>query len=221
MQKIVTKRIQEFDEQAALVVSQMIQSSDKKIVVAFPTGNTPAGMYQELRKKKIDWNNVMIFMLDVNYPQDPNDVTSFYRYMTNHLPGVDFAILDSQTKEPEKECASYEMKIKNAGGLDLVVLGIGHNGHIAYNEPGTSFDSVTHMAKLQNQPFEYGLTMGIQTIMSAKKIILLAKGQSKAEVVKQALNGPVDISCPASILQTHTDVTFILDQEAASVMTEV
>lgn len=186
--------------------------------IALPTGNTPIGMYLELKKKNIDWGEITVFMLDVNYPQDPADPDSFYSFCLKYLPTKQFNILNSQTKNPDKECAEYEAKIAAAGGLDLAVLGIGPNGHIAYNEPGTSFDSLTHLAKLDQQKFKFGLTMGIKTIMAAKKIILLAKGAAKAEIIKRAIEGPVSESCPASVLQTHADVTWLLDPAAASLL---
>ena len=210
------KILNKFDSEAAKMVEAQWRSSGR--VAALPTGNTPIGMYQQLRQKKIDWNGIKVFMLDVNFPQDPNDPDSFYSFAKKYLPTNKFNILDSQAKDPEAECRQYDAKIAAAGGLDLAVLGIGPNGHIAYNEPGTGFDSLTHLAKLQNQKFEYGLTMGIKTIMSAKKIILLAKGAAKAAIVKRAIEGPVGVDCPASILQKHSDVTFILDREAAGLL---
>ncbi|MDZ7587459.1 MAG: glucosamine-6-phosphate deaminase [Patescibacteria group bacterium] len=211
--KIIKSAKTDFDIDAANIVISVLKES---VIIALPTGTTPLGMYRELVKAKINWSKIKIFMLDVNYPQDPKDPESFYSFSKKYLPTDKFNILDCRAKDPEAECLQYEAKIQAAGGLDLAVLGIGVNGHIAYNEPGTSFDSLTHLAKLQNQKFKFGLTMGIKTIMSAQKIILLAKGKEKAVIVKRAVEGPVNESCPASILQTHRDVTFILDQEAAS-----
>jgi len=204
------KIAEEFDKEAAGFIAGK--------TLALPTGKTPIGMYLELKKIKFDWDKIKIFILDVNYPQNPSEPESFYSFAKKYLPAKKFFILDSRTQNPEQECREYERKIIQAGGLDLAVLGIGANGHIAYNEPGTSFDSLTHLAKLQNQKFEFGLTIGIKTIMSAKKIILLAKGAAKAVIVKRAIEGPVDISCPASILQTHPDATYILDQEAGALL---
>jgi len=204
------KIAEEFDKEAAGFIAGK--------TLALPTGKTPIGMYLELKKIKFDWDKIKIFILDVNYPQNPSEPESFYSFAKKYLPAKKFFILDSRTQNPEQECREYERKIIQAGGLDLAVLGIGANGHIAYNEPGTSFDSLTHLAKLQNQKFEFGLTIGIKTIMSAKKIILLAKGAAKAVIVKRAIEGPVDISCPASILQTHPDATFLLDREAGALL---
>lgn len=187
------------------------------LVLALPAGRTPLGMYRELIKKKINWARVKIFMLDVNYPQNQADPNSFLSYiklnLLNHipLPPENFNILDSQTDDPEKECQEYEAKIASAGGLDLAVLGIGENGHIAYNEPGSSFQSITRKVRL-------GLTMGIKTIMSAKKIILLAKGRNKARAVKAAIEGPVSLDCPASVLQNHPNTTYLIDEDAARLL---
>lgn len=201
---------EDFDRQAADLITGK--------TIALPTGKTPIGMYLELKRKNLDWGEITVFMLDVNYPQDPAEPESFFSFAQKYLPTKKFNILNSQTADPDKECAEYETKISAAGGLDLAVLGIGPNGHIAYNEPGTGFDSLTHLAKLENQKFEHGLTMGIKTIMNAKKIILLAKGANKAGIIKRAVEGQVDVSCPASVLQQHPDVTWLLDPAAASLL---
>lgn len=208
MVKIVKASQADFDAKAA----EFLIEGD----VALPTGNTPLGMYRLLREKTIDWSKIKIFMLDAFWPQEPNDPTSFYSYAKTNLPGVEFNILNSNAADPETECRDYEAKILAAGGLDLAILGIGPNGHIAFNEPGIDPNSLTHKAKLENQPFEFGLTVGIKTIMSAKKIILLAKGAGKAAAVKAALTPPPNLSCPASWLQNHPDCTFLIDQEAAA-----
>lgn len=211
-----------FDISAAKMIAG---EAEKARVMALPTGNTPLGLYRELKKMRLDWSRITIFMLDINYPQDPAEPTSFYSFAKNNLPKVEFNILNSQTDDPDKECQSYEAKIQASGGLGLAVLGIGENGHIAYNEPGTSFNSLTHLSELSPETvrinrlkIHQGLTMGIKTIMSANKIILLAKGENKAGVIRQAIKGPVTETCPASILQNHPDVIFILDREAASLL---
>jgi glucosamine-6-phosphate deaminase len=212
--KVIVKNGESFERTAADFVEPG--------VIALPTGNTPLDLYQELRNRSIDWSKLSIFMLDVNYPQDPADPTSFYNFVKTNLPGVQFNILDSAAKDPAKECAAYEAKIKAAGGLDLVILGIGVNGHIAYNEPGTSPESLTHVANLDpgtvstnHLKIKNGLTMGIKTILSAKKILLLAKGSGKADAVKAALTPPPNLSSPASWLQNHSDCTFLIDDGAA------
>jgi glucosamine-6-phosphate deaminase len=212
--KIIVKNGEEFDQEAAAFIAPG--------VIAFPTGNTPVGMYRELRSRNIDWSKITIFMLDANYPQDPNEPNSFFSFIQTNLPGVKFNILDSAAKDPAKECADYEARIKAAGGLDLAILGIGQNGHIAYNEPGTNPETITHLANLDPQTIgvnelkiKQGLTMGIKTIMSAKKVLLLAKGSNKADAIKAAIAPPPNLSCPASWLQNHLDCTLLIDEAAA------
>lgn len=206
-----------FDREAAELISGK--------TIALPTGNTPVGMYQELKKRNLDWGKITVFMLDVNYSQDPAEPDSFYSFAKKYLPTPKFNILDSLAKDPAKECADYEAKIAADGGLDLAVLGIGFNGHIAYNEPGTGFDSLTHLAelspetiKINNLQVHHGLTMGIKTILNARKILVLVKGAAKAAMVKRAIDGPVDVNCPASVLQRHPDVTWLLDPAAGSLL---
>ncbi len=215
MIKIIVKNGEELDRAAADFVEPG--------VVAFPTGSTPVGMYRELRSRSMDWTKLTIFMLDVNYPQDPSEPTSFYSFVKTNLPGVEFNMLNSAAEDPAKECEAYEASIKAAGGLDLAILGIGKNGHIAYNEPGTNPETLTHLANLEpdtisvnNLKIQQGLTMGIKTIMSAKKVLLLAKGSNKADAIKAALTPPPNLSCPASWLQNHSDCTFLIDEAAAS-----
>lgn len=216
MKIVVEKNEADFDRTAAEMMRQELSGGG---TVLLPTGKTAVGMYQRLvqNRQLLAWNKIKIFMLDVNYPQDPAEADSFLSYIkTNlldqiNLPQENFNILDSQTDNPEKECQEYEAKIAAAGGLDLAVLGIGANGHIAYNEPGSSFQSITRRVRL-------GLTMGIKTIMSAKKIILLAKGRNKARVMKAAIEGPVSLDCPASVLQNHPNTTFLIDHDAAGLL---
>ncbi|MCL5676187.1 MAG: glucosamine-6-phosphate deaminase [Patescibacteria group bacterium] len=206
---------------------------NKTNVLALPTGNTPLKFYKKITNASLNWKNITIFMLDCWYPQDRNDLNSFYSYIERNLlskinlPKENFHILNSAATNPEKECEKYEQEIKKAGELDLAILGLGQDGHIGFNEPGTPENSLTHLAKLTEQTLNdngnlahitCGLTMGIKTILSAKKIFLLAKGLNKAPVVKKALEGPISLKCPASFLQKHPDCTFFLDREAASLL---
>lgn len=223
-----------FDKKAARFVFNNLLSGRAK-VLALPTGITPLEMYKGLvfltKTQNFSWQKIKIFMLDTLYSQDSHDPNSSYSYikktLVDHidLPKENFHILDSQTQNPKIECQKYEEEIKRANGIDIAILGIGTNGHIAFNEPGTSADSLTHLAELTpeilvangNIPgITQGLTMGIKTILSARKIILLAKGKEKAQAVYNAVKGPISPDCPASFLQTHLDVTFILDKDAAN-----
>lgn len=222
--KIVRISVSEFDNKAAEYFIDILKKNNI-FSIALPTGNTPLGMYQELKRKKFDWSKIKIFMLDANYPQDPKEPSSFFSFAKDNLGTARFNILDSQTTDSEKECQTYEEKIKTAGGLDLAVLGIGENSHIAYNEPGTDPELLTHLVKLSKETVginnlknNYGLTMGIKTIMSARKILVLAKGTSKAKVIKAAIEGPVSIDCPASVLQNHPNTTYLIDYDAAGLL---
>lgn len=208
---------------------------DNKIcVIGLPTGNTPIFLYKNIVSSKTFLKSKTFFMLDCLYPQKPEDTYSYYSFIRKNLldhiafKKNNFHILNSDAKDPDTECRNYEMAIKSSGGIDLAILGIGQNGHIAFNEPGTPEDSVTHMVKLSDQTRianggldnipEYGLTMGIKTIMSARKIFLLAKGKNKAKAVYDAVKGPISSDCPASFLQKHPDCTFFLDADAASLL---
>lgn len=203
--------------------------------IALPTGNSPLGLYKYIIvHNQVNWKLVKIFMLDVIYPQNPLDPKSYLTYIKTflidhiNLPLNNFHILNSATKNPYRECQKYEEMINKAGGLDLAILGIGPNGHIAFNEPGTLFDSVTHIAALTKETKKHlgfkenanikGLTMGLKTIMMVKKIILLAKGKVKAKVILNAVRGPISTTCPASVLQNHPDCSFFLDSAAASLL---
>lgn len=223
MKIVVEKNEADFDRTAAEMMRQELSGGG---TVLLPTGKTAVGMYQRLvqNRQLLAWNKIKIFMLDVNYPQDPAEADSFLSYIkTNlldqiNLPQENFNILDSQTDDPEKECQEYEAKIAGAGGLDLTVLGIGENGHIAYNEPGSSFHSLTRKVRLASGRRQYGLTVGIKTIMSARKITLLAKGRNKARAIKKAIEGPVNLDCPASVLQNHLNITYLIDHDAAGLL---
>jgi len=220
----------DFDLKASKIIAKDLKkaSRQKPLTIALPTGNTPTGLYQQLVKMPINWQYITIFMLDSYYPETKN---SFYLYIQIHLlqyinlPAQNFNILNSAAKNPQKECQQYEEKIKKAGGLDITILGIGQNGHIAFNEPGSSKNSLTRLVKLSPSTIKLnperphqGLTVGINTILSSKKIYLLAKGDNKTQAVHQALTTPSSSDCPASFLQTHPQTTFILDATAGRLL---
>lgn len=223
-------------EAAGIVLEQVKQKPDS--VLALPTGSTPVGLYKELvnhyKSKRIDFSKVSIFNLDEYVGLKANDKHSNHRYMSQHLfkhvkiPRKNIHLLKGVAKDLGKECEDFEKKVQKRG-IDLLFLGIGVNGHIGFNEPGTSFSTKTHAAELaeetrkRNSRFFEGrevpkkvLTVGIQTIMSAKKIVLLASGGDKAKVINELVNGDISYNIPASVLKTHKDVTIIVDKEAAS-----
>lgn|GEM_PF-28871 len=209
-------------------------------VLALPTGDTPLGFYKELveatEERGADFSHIRIFNLDeyVGLSDSHRGSYTFYMY-SNFLSRIDLPkgaahIFDGMAADPEAECARYEREIAVSGGLDVAVLGIGVNGHIAFNEPGTPFDSKCHVAELSpstiknnmhhfRRPEEMprrAMTMGLKTITGAKKIVLLACGPRKARAIHDLFYGSVTRKFPASILQTHDDVTVVVDEAAAA-----
>ncbi|MCM8757836.1 MAG: glucosamine-6-phosphate deaminase, partial [Candidatus Omnitrophica bacterium] len=216
-------------------IKRIIFEKDK-VVVAFPTGSTPEELYRLLAKdykRSIDWSKVVVFMLDEYLGLSKEHPSSYSYYILRKIIkplGIKrFYLLDGASDEPKEECNRYEDAIRREGGLDIVVLGIGRNGHIAFNEPGSSFNSRTRIVNLDldtiqaNARFfknitdvpQEAITLGIATIMEAKKIYLLASGKNKSEIIFKTLKGPITEKIPASILRRHLDVNFILDRQAS------
>ena len=229
-------------------IAQLIREKDakgQKTVLGLATGSSPKSLYAELvrlhREEGLSFKNVVTFNLDEYYPIDNDALQSYNRFMKEQLFGkvdIDIAnchIPNGQWKKDEikRHCIEYEQLIEKAGGIDLQILGIGNNGHIGFNEPGSSIYSRTRLMPLANstrianaQDFQnisqvprLAITMGISTILKARRIILMAWGQLKAPVVQKAVEGFVTEQIPASLLQQHNDVTFFLDEVAASELT--
>lgn len=240
MNVIVVKDYREMSLKAADIVAEVIKEH-APVTLGLPTGNTPTGMYEELvrkhREEGLDFSRVTTFNLDDYVGLTPDHPASFAAYIKNNLLNhVNINPANAHWPEtggaPEAACTAYEEAIRQAGGLGLVILGIGTNGHIAFNEPGTSFATRTHVARLADNTRriaaaggafasldevpEYGITMGIQTITDAQRVILLASGASKADAVAAAVTGPVTEDMPASVLQRHPNATFIVDEAAAA-----
>lgn len=243
MRIIVAANYDEMSRKAAdIVASQIILKPES--VVGLATGGTPVGFYRELIKihkdGKFSFKEVKTFNLDEYYGLDKDNTQSYHYYMMDNLfKHIDMNIenvnIPSGTaKDIEIECKAYEAKIKSAGGIDIQVLGIGTNGHIGFNEPDVKFEAITHLVKLDEETIEANsrffnsieevpksaISMGIKTIMHAKKIVLLASGSEKAKVIERMMNGDITPDLPASILQLHPDVTLILDKDAASELIE-
>ncbi|SHK36950.1 glucosamine-6-phosphate deaminase [Paramaledivibacter caminithermalis] len=223
---------------AHIVSSQLILKPNS--VLGLATGSTPLGMYKQLIKSYndglIDFQKVTTFNLDEYYGLDRKNQQSYFYYMYENLfkhINIDIKrvnIPNGMAKDIEKECLDYEKSIRNCGGIDLQVLGIGRNGHIGFNEPDIRFEALTHMVKLDKQTIEdnsrffnsiekvptKAISMGIKTIMHAKKVILLASGKEKAEAIEEAIYGKITPKLPASVLQLHPDVIFVIDKAAAS-----
>jgi len=228
------------DEDLACVAYKAIKNEmmahPEGMTIGLATGSSPMGVYEEWRKDDIDCRHVTTVNLDeyVGLPLDhPNSYHSFMReYLFDHVKFKESHIPDG-TVDPEEESARYEDLVRKLG-VDLQLLGIGSNGHIAFNEPGTPFDAKTHVTKLtestrkanqrfferiEDVPVE-AITMGIGTIMRAKKIVLVASGERKAEAVRQMLEGEETTDCPATILKHHEDTLVILDEAAAATLSE-
>ena len=250
-EKIPVKIVEDSKEGSSWVARQIAtlikekQKKKEKCVLGLATGSTPRSLYAELvrlhREEGLSFKNVITFNLDEYYPIEPQALQSYHRFMrTNLFDHVDISqknihIPDGQTpKEKIKEhCRSYEKKIEEAGGIDLQILGIGNNGHIGFNEPGSGLYSKTRLVTLDNSTrmanaYEFAniaevprlaITMGISTILKARKIILMAWGSAKAPVIKQAVEDDDSESIPASLLQNHEDVLFVTDQAAAAELT--
>jgi glucosamine-6-phosphate deaminase len=207
----------------------------EKFVLGLPTGSTPLGMYSNLiemnKSGKLDFAGVVTFNLDEYYPIKKDSPQSYYRFMFDNLFGKinieaqNVNIPDGEAPDAGSECENYEKKIESAGGIDLMVIGVGANGHIGFNEPDEFLIPDTHVAKLsentkeQNKRFfdsidevpELALTMGMGSIMKAQKILLLVSGESKKEVFKKFLGGEISTKIPVSFLHLHGDVTVLCD----------
>ncbi|MBA2744988.1 MAG: glucosamine-6-phosphate deaminase [Flavisolibacter sp.] len=233
---------------AAAEIAKLIREKQDKgenVVLGLATGSTPKSLYAELvklhREEGLSFRNVITFNLDEYYPIERDAWQSYnsfmHRLLFHHvdIDPVNIHIPDGTLPKEDikKHCVAYEKKIEEAGGIDLQVLGIGNNGHIGFNEPGSSLFSRTRLINLENSTrlanaYEFAnisevprlaLTMGISTIMKARRIILMAWGPSKAGVVQKSVEGPVTETVPASLLQQHHDCTFIIDEVAASELT--
>ncbi|MFA5583407.1 MAG: glucosamine-6-phosphate deaminase [Bacteriovoracaceae bacterium] len=221
---------------AELIHQQIIKKPSSTIGLA--TGNTMTGVYNAFKvlveKHQTDLAQVNFVMLDEYWDIDISHPASFKSYLLNAFAGIKVETHQFHFHKvelpPDEACAYYNNKIQELGGIDLQLLGIGVNGHIAFNEPGTSFEGTTHVIKLTESTIKanekdfkgafptMAITMGIKNIMDAASIIMLALGETKAEVMKRALEGEVSEDCPASILQRHPCLEVVLDNEAAQLI---
>jgi glucosamine-6-phosphate deaminase len=227
--------------QAAGIVCAVIERNPDA-VLGLATGATPVGLYAELsarvRTGAVDLQNVTAFSVDELYGVPRAHPATNASYFARHLAGVPLRalhVLDSEAIDPVAECARFRRLIEAAGGFDLVVVGIGVNGHIAFSEPGIAFDSRAGRVALAESTrrdytqafgsFEaapaFGLTLGIADIVSAREVLLLATGTEKAGVVALALEGPVTDQVPASVLQKHAGLVVLLDSAAAARLSSV
>ena len=217
------------------------QKRKEKCVLGLATGSTPKTVYAELvrmhKEEKLSFKNVITFNLDEYYPIDNDALQSYNRFMHeqlfNHVDinpkNINIPNGETPKEEIKEQCRLYEKKIEDAGGIDIQILGIGNNGHIGFNEPGSGIYSKTRLITLDNSTrlansYEFAsisvvprlaITMGISTILKSKKIYLMAWGNAKADAIKKAVEDDDDEHVPASLLQNHEDVTFIVDDAAA------
>jgi len=225
---------------ASLIEGQLLWKSNS--VLGLATGSTPIGMYQELAKSynagNIDFSKVITFNLDEYIGLPKANEQSYYHFMQENLfkhiniRHKHINIPDGMVKDFELECSEYEEQIIDAGGIDLQVLGIGRNGHIGFNEPDVKFEALTHVVELEEDTIDANkrffnsvdevprraVSMGIKTIMRSKKIILMASGEGKAQVVKNMVSGSITPEIPASILQLHPEVVIIVDKAAGALL---
>ena len=212
----VFKSYKELSSAVADVVEYQIQEEPLSRLV-LPTGSTPIGLYKELANRELDWSSVMTFNLDV-YIMNPNHPQSYQTFMKENLFNR-INIYPSNCNFPDRNVQVYEERLKGTP-IDLCILGIGSNGHIAFNEPGTSFDSRTQVVDLSEQTIQdnsrffdsiddvptQAITMGLGTIMESKKIVLMVNGIKKKSILNQAMFGTITEDIPASILQEHKNV---------------
>eukprot|EP00761_Pharyngomonas_kirbyi_P010383 gb/GECH01010403.1/.p1 GENE.gb/GECH01010403.1/~~gb/GECH01010403.1/.p1 ORF type:complete len:635 (+),score=154.96 gb/GECH01010403.1/:1-1905(+) len=223
------------------------QSLGEKTVLVLPTGSTPVGVYQELirlhREESLDFSQVITFNLDEYYPIHHNALQSYHRFMHENffdhvnIPPKNIHIPDGELPRDKiaEFCRSYESKISEFGGIDLSLLGIGRDGHIGFNEPGSRRDSRTRLVVLDEVTMNdaasefFGkenvkteaITMGVQTILSAREVLLLATGENKSHIVQQTVENGVTSDRPASFLQEHAHASFYVDRAAADYLARI
>ena len=231
------KDYKDMSRKAANIISAQVIMKPN-CVLGLATGSTPIGTYDQLvewyNKGDLDFSEVTTVNLDEYKGLPRTNDQSYYYFMHQHL--FDRVNIDPERTnvpngmEPdaEKECGRYEELIRSLGGVDLQLLGLGHNGHIGFNEPGEAFEKETHCVDLTESTIEankrffasaddvpkQAYTMGIKTIMQAKKILIVVNGENKADIVERAFFGPVTPDVPPSILQLHNDVTLVGDEAA-------
>lgn len=239
MRILVCKNYEEMSKKAAQMILSQITLKPNS-VLGLATGSTPIGMYKNLvdmyNHGIVDFSEVTTFNLDEYYQLPITNDQSYYYFMHDNLFNhinvrpQNVNIPNGMTSDVEAECEKYDTDIKSAGGIDIQVLGIGHNAHIGFNEPTISFETGTHLVDLKESTIEANarffesadavpkkaVTMGTGSIFKAKKIMLLASGEGKADAIYNTVYGKVTPEVPASILQFHSDIVLILDEAAAS-----
>ena len=241
MKLIITKNYEELSKVAANEMADVVKNNPSAIL-GLATGGSPIGMYKELirmnKEGEIDFSKVTTVNLD-EYVGLSGEHPQSYRYFMNdnlfnhiNIDKKNTYVPNGLAENIEEECKNYDNKIAELGGTDVQLLGIGNNGHIAFNEPDENLVSGTHLTNLTQDTIEANarffdsidevpktaLTMGLGGIMKSRKIIVIASGESKAEAVKEMVSGKISTKMPASMLQMHRDVTVIIDEDAAKLL---
>lgn len=241
MKLIVVNNYEELSKVAAKEFSKVIKEKENA-VLGLATGGTPVGMYKELIKmyeqKELNFSKTTTVNLDEYIGLNPEHNQSYRYFMNNNLfnhINIDKSntfVPNGLAEDLEAQCKEYDQKIAELGGIDIQLLGVGNNGHIAFNEPNNELSSGTHIISLTDNTIEANarffdniddvprkaITMGVGGIMKAKKIILIASGESKAEAIKGIFSGKITTANPATMLQMHRDVTVIVDEAAAKLI---
>lgn len=235
MKIVITDNYEEMSRESANFIIKSLLSENKKMTLGLATGNTPTGLYKELTSainKGILGDNIIYFNIDEYCDIDLNKNGTCNKYLVDNFYNNVNIPAERAIYLNENNYGSYEDMLSKLGGIDVVILGIGENGHIAYNEPYAKFNTLTHVqylsetSKLQHGE-EFGgkdkvpptaVTIGIRTIMNAKHVLLMASGDKKAEAIKKALQGEITEEMPASILQLHPNLHVVVDKEAAKLL---
>jgi glucosamine-6-phosphate deaminase len=241
MKIYIARDFADMSRKAANIISAQVILNGQS-VLGLATGSSPIGVYKQLiewyKKGDIDFSEVTSINLDEYRGLGPDSKQS-YRYFMNenffnhiNINQANTHVPNGMEPDADKECKRYEQLIHDKGGIDMQLLGLGHNGHIGFNEPGAAFEADTHCVMLSASTIEankrffenadevprQAYTMGIRTIMQAKRIVIIVSGINKAEIVKQAFFGPITPEVPASVLQLHNNVTLVGDEAALSLL---
>lgn len=231
----------DMSRKAARIIAAQVQLKPRS-VLGLATGSTPIGTYKELirfhQDEELDFSKVITVNLDEYYGLSPEHEQSYHYFMCQNLfkhiniSPENTHVPDGLTLDVSRTCKEYDSMVASLGGTDIQLLGIGDNGHIAFNEPHTFFFAQTHLVNLNEETIKanarffasesevprQAITMGMRSILSAKRILLLASGSKKAEAIAQMINGPIDPQLPASILQLHPNVMVIADKGALALV---
>ncbi len=237
MKQIIADDYEALSAQSAKLVIEYIQQKPTSVLV-FPTGNTPLGMFAELvsafHRKEISFKNCYLIELDDYFNIPLSDYRNLYNWLDAEfisqvdIPAKNIVRFNTASAEPEQECARVEDVIKNFGGIDLLVLGLGPNGHLGFNEPGSDFESITRVITLSTASIKssaqywgkeeevppQGITLGLKTLSSARHTLLLVSGREKAQIFEATFQKPSTTYLPATILRQFKNLTVVVDKAA-------